>query len=122
MRFDIAIYGVHGLFWAAFGITRTILARRDPAKLGPPAGATTEISETAPHSRALMAVHMFGFGLLYFGLANAVLPNRVPHLFPLQWLVGTVVILMGSCLMCWALVFFRSWRFRAKLDAGHELA
>ena len=24
--------------------------------------------------------------------------------------------------MCWSLLYFRSWRFRAKLDAGHELA
>jgi len=32
------------------------------------------------------------------------------------------VILAGAYLMCWALVFFRSWRFRAELDVGHELA
>jgi protein-S-isoprenylcysteine O-methyltransferase Ste14 len=36
--------------------------------------------------------------------------------------VGAVVIAAGAALMSWARVWFASWRFRAKLDASHQLA
>ncbi|MFL5493652.1 MAG: methyltransferase family protein [Gemmatimonadales bacterium] len=65
---------------------------------------------------------MVPFGLMYFGVGNAVLPNRVPSWFPGQRMVGFLVIMVGAVFMCWALLHFRSWRFRAQLDAGHELA
>jgi protein-S-isoprenylcysteine O-methyltransferase Ste14 len=120
---DFAIYGVHVLFWAAFGVTRTVIARLDASAPTPASAAPkAEVAQTAPYSRLLVAVHMLGFGLMYFGMANAVIPNRVPELFPLQRLVGTLVIACGAVMMCWSLLFFRSWRFRAKLDQGHELA
>ncbi len=32
------------------------------------------------------------------------------------------MIALGAALMSWALVSFHSWRFRAKLDEGHQLA
>jgi protein-S-isoprenylcysteine O-methyltransferase Ste14 len=119
---DLAIYGVHALYWASFGVTHWILGRLDRAAAAPPDTAKAASAETAPHSRALVAFHAVGFGLLYFGLGNAVIPNRVPHRFPLQWLAGAAVIALGAFLMCWALVWFRSWRFRAKVESGHELA
>jgi protein-S-isoprenylcysteine O-methyltransferase Ste14 len=56
------------------------------------------------------------------GVGAAVIPRRVPVWFPGQRIAGTLIIALGAWLMCWALVYFRSWRFRAKLDAGHELA
>jgi protein-S-isoprenylcysteine O-methyltransferase Ste14 len=65
---------------------------------------------------------MFAFGVMYFGLGQAVIPSRVPEWFPGQRLVGASVIVSGAALMSWALVYFRSWRFRAKLDQGHQLA
>src|SRR5205814_46357 len=74
------------------------------------------------HSRALMALHMTAFGVMYFGVAQAVLPQRVPEWFPGQRVAGTAVIAIGAAMMVWARVYFRSWRFRAKLDRGHELA
>jgi protein-S-isoprenylcysteine O-methyltransferase Ste14 len=79
-------------------------------------------SQTAPYSRALLGVHMFAFGAMYFGVGTAVLPNRVPGLFVGQSVVATVVIALGAWLMCWTLLYFSSWRFRAKLDEGHQLA
>ena len=41
---------------------------------------------------------------------------------PWQRVVGSGVIAAGAVLMVWALVSFQSWRFRAKLDADHQLA
>ncbi len=114
------IYGAHVAFWGAFAITRAILAGRDRA-----AGANAPVAaktETAKFSRALVAFHMLAFGLMYFGLAQAVLPDRVPELFFGQRIAGALVIALGAAMACWALVWFRSWRFRARLDEGHELA
>ena len=76
----------------------------------------------APFSRALLAVHMLAFAVMYLGMANAVFPRRVPNWFPGQRVVGSMVIASGALLATWALVHFRSWRFRAKLEEGHQLA
>jgi protein-S-isoprenylcysteine O-methyltransferase Ste14 len=65
---------------------------------------------------------MLGFGAMYFGLGQAVIGGRVPDLFAHQRLAGTIVILAGAGLISWALVFFRSWKFRAKIESDHELA
>lgn len=118
---DFAIYAVHVAFWGAFGVTHQL---RGPgaaaAATSPTARAATPA--TARFSRTLVAIHMVAFAVMYAGIGNAVLPDRVPHWFPGQRVVGTLVMAAGSALMCWSLVYFRSWRFRAKLDAGHELA
>src|SRR5438094_9711231 len=65
---------------------------------------------------------MIAFGVMYFGIAQAVIPGQVPERFAGQRIVGTTVMALGWSLICWSLAFFRSWRFRAKLDAGHRLA
>ncbi|MEO8138435.1 MAG: isoprenylcysteine carboxylmethyltransferase family protein [Gemmatimonadota bacterium] len=122
-NYDLAIYAVHAGFWTAFGVTRMVVQRR-----GPPGDAQAESAPhadseaSAPYSRSLLVVHALAFGVMYFGLGNAVIPNRVPLWFPGQRLVGFIVIAAGAALMSWALVWFRSWRFRAKVDRGHELA
>jgi protein-S-isoprenylcysteine O-methyltransferase Ste14 len=120
MRLDLGLYLVHALYWSAFGLTRAVVRDRPAATAA--AQPVSGRSETAPFSRALMALHMLAFGVLYFGVAEAVLPNAVPNRFPGQRLVGALVIAGGAALMCWSLVYFRSWRFRAKVEAGHELA
>jgi protein-S-isoprenylcysteine O-methyltransferase Ste14 len=123
MKLDFAIYTVHWGFWGAFGLTRVILRSRD--RKDSRAVDTTLISQkeqTAPFSRALLAFHALAFGLMYFGMGLAVIPGRVPNWFPGQRLAGTLVIAGGAALMVWALVYFRSWRVRATLDKGHQLA
>lgn len=70
----------------------------------------------------MLAVHFVAFGVMYMGLGAAVIPGRVPVWFRGQRIVGILVIAAGAVVMCWALLYFRSWRFRARLDAGHELA
>src|ERR1700730_3051057 len=123
MKLDFAIYPVDWAFWGAFGLTRVILRRRD--RNDSRAADTAPISQqetTAPFSRALLAFHALAFGLMYFGIGYAVIPGRVPNLFPGQRVAGALVIAGGAALMVWALVYFRSWRFRATLDESHELA
>jgi protein-S-isoprenylcysteine O-methyltransferase Ste14 len=123
VKLDFQIYTVHWMFWSAFGFTRVILRRRD--RNDSRAVDTAPISQkekTAPFSRALLAFHALAFAMMYFGIGFAVIPGRVPNCFPGQRLAGTLVIAGGAALMVWALVYFRSWRFRATLDKGHELA
>ena len=119
---DLALYLFHALFWGSFGITRR-LAR---AGQGPPAAAEDAAvrgpERVAPWSRGVLMVHMVAFGVMYFGIGNAVIPDRVPELFPGQRWVGGLVILVGSGFASWALLHFKSWRYRAALAEGHELA
>jgi protein-S-isoprenylcysteine O-methyltransferase Ste14 len=118
---DLILYVVHAAFWSAFGVTRWLLSRRD----GGPAAEPAVISQqetTARFSRGLIFVHMAAFAVMYFGIANAVIPQRVPIWFAGQRVVGAAIITGGAALVVWALVNFRSWRYRAKLDAGHQLA
>lgn len=119
---DLLVYAVHLAFWGSFVLTR--MRVRTPAGL-PAADASTPVADreqTAPFSRALLTFHMTAFGVMYFGIGNAVLPNRVPTWFAGQALIGSVAIALGAALLCWTLVHFRSWRFRAKLEQGHQLS
>src|SRR4051794_36757173 len=119
---DLAIYGAHAAFWAVFIITR--LAVKEPASTvsAPHANApVVEKETTARHSRGLLSFHMAGFGILYYGIARGVFGRMPPLFVGLPWL-GGAVLAVGSFLTVWSLVYFKSWRFRAQLDAGHELA
>lgn len=122
MHADLLVYLAHLLFWGAIGFTRWIITRSGNHSLSvepDPAAATTR---TAPYSRALLIFHALAFGIMYFGLGNAVLPDRVPLLFGGQRVVATLTIAFGAFLVCWAMLSFNSWRFRAKLEEGHQLA
>jgi protein-S-isoprenylcysteine O-methyltransferase Ste14 len=121
VKLDFHIYTVHWAFWGAFGLTRIILRSRDRNR----AADTAPISQqetTAPFSRALVAFHGLAFAVMYLGISIAVIPGRVPIWFPGQRVAGSLVIAGGAALMVSALVYFRSWRFRATLDKGHQLA
>ena len=123
MKLDFAIYFVHWAFWGAFGVTRVILRSLD--RKDSRAADTAPLSQkenTAPFSRALLAFHALAFGVMYFGIGYAVIPGRVPRWFPGQRVAGTLVIAAGAALVVWSLVYFRSWRFRATVDKGHQLA
>ena len=123
MKLDFAIYTVHWGFWGAFGLTRVILRSRDRNDSRPVDTAPISQKEkTAPFSRALLAVHALAFGVMYFGIGYAVVPGHVPIWFPGQRVAGTLVIAGGAALVVSALVYFRSWRFRAILDKSHQLS
>jgi protein-S-isoprenylcysteine O-methyltransferase Ste14 len=127
-RIDLLLYVVHAAFWATFGIAShraDRMAADDPPPVGPAAsGSTTKADQpqVATRSRLLIVMHIAAFAVLYFGIAQVVLPATVPAWFPGQRVVGLVIIAGGAAIMAWARLYFRSWRFRAKLDAGHELA
>jgi protein-S-isoprenylcysteine O-methyltransferase Ste14 len=119
---DRLIYAVHIAFWGSFGITRMLANRGAPPPSAEPPSTKESAAQTAPFSRAMLAFHMTAFGVMYFGLNNSVIGHKVPDLFPGQRIAGTAVIALGAFMMCWSLVYFRSWRFRAQLDASHQLA
>jgi protein-S-isoprenylcysteine O-methyltransferase Ste14 len=118
---DLLIYAVHTAFWWAFVITHLVLKARGKRAHAERA-VEAEQSHTAPRSRALVAFHSLAFGAMYFGLAIAILPDRVPSWFDGQRVAGTIVIAAGAVLTSWTLVHFQSWRFRAALDEHHVLA
>jgi protein-S-isoprenylcysteine O-methyltransferase Ste14 len=117
---DLLIYVAHLGFWASFGITR-MLTRASPEDVAAPEDVAQQ-ETTAPFSRIVLGFHMLAFGLMYFGVGNAVIPDRVPSWFAGQRVLGVLVMALGAALMSWAVAFFHSWRFRAKLDQGHQLA
>jgi protein-S-isoprenylcysteine O-methyltransferase Ste14 len=120
---DFLIYAVHVAFWGSFGLTRMLVGARGKSQSSSDARAPAAQAEhVAPFSRSLLAFHMFAFGVMYFGIGAAVFPSRVPTRFPGQRIVGACIIALGAALMSWTLVFFRSWRFRAKIEEGHRLA
>ena len=118
-HFDIWIYGVHAAFWAAFAITQRMVGAGGAASA---AGPTTTAPLVARFSRAVFMVHFIAFGLMYAGVGGAVFAQTAIPSVPWQRAAGALIIAAGCAIMCWSLVYFRSWRFRAKLDAGHELA
>ncbi len=142
---NLWLYVLHGLFWAAFVLTRWWVGRRaaQPTLVSAPPAPPTQVAgqapqvqqvrqaqqvpqaqqlHQAPNAKALLAFHSVGFGLLYFALGQAIMTRRVPHLFPGQRMLACVLVLLGAAFACWALLYFRSWRFKAQLDAGHDLA
>ncbi|HEY4101214.1 MAG TPA: isoprenylcysteine carboxylmethyltransferase family protein [Gemmatimonadales bacterium] len=128
---DIAIYAVHGAFWAAFGITRSLSRSTEPDPAAAAEPTTSEpataqpaaaVPTTARFSRLLVAIHAIGFFVMYMGIGSAVFGTGVPHWFTGQQVVGALVIAVGARLMCWALLHFRSWRFQARIESDHELA
>ena len=121
-NFDFVIYAVHVAFWTSFGVVPLFQRAASPRAAEPASPVVALEAKTARFSRALLIFHSIAFGAMYFGLANAVFPDRVPTWFPGQRVVGTLVMAGGAALMCWARVHFHSWRFRAKLDEGHQLA
>jgi len=111
------------MYWSAFGITMVVLRLMyDREREEPAPTLVAGEAHTARHSRALIAFHSVAFVVMYSGIAVAVFGRRVPVWFDGQRTLGTMVIAIGTVLMVFTLVHFRSWRFRATLDRGHQLA
>jgi protein-S-isoprenylcysteine O-methyltransferase Ste14 len=120
---DLLIYAVHALYWGSFAGTVLVLRSLDRRSVRVESSVPmAKEQKSAPFSRVLLGFHMAAFALMYFGMANAVVPGRVPTWFVGQRWAGTVIILCGAGLLMWARLYFRSWRFRAELNVGHELA
>jgi protein-S-isoprenylcysteine O-methyltransferase Ste14 len=120
MQHDLGIYIAHAGFFLSFVIVRRIAARASRDRGGTPVVASE--AATAPASRILFVTHVGAFFLLYFGIAAAVFGPPPRLLFLPQIVVGALLIAVGAVLSCWTLLYFRSWRFRAAIGVGHELA
>lgn len=123
----VGIYVAHALFWFAFGVAGLYARRRYPAPAVHDAAATST-SRTGDALRAknaslLVWVHALGFFVLFMGVGRAVGNREIPF-HPPAWRVaaGLAIIALGAMLAFWARVSFASWRIRAQLDAGHQLA
>jgi protein-S-isoprenylcysteine O-methyltransferase Ste14 len=112
------IYVAHGVFYSVF-LLRLLPRGQDP----PPAAAPSAAApRAAPRSRGLLAFHTASFGVLYFGIGEAVFSPRPGRgLWPPQPVPGAALTLMGAIVVAWALLVFRSWRLLARIDTGHQL-
>ena len=117
---DWLLYLLHALFWGCFALARSLTRRRAPAPT--PGPATSGPERVAPWSRSLLLVHTAAFGVMYFGMGNTIIPGRVADMFPGQRLLGTLVIGVGGAFAAAAMLHFTSWRYRAALAEGHQLA
>ena len=123
VKIDLNIYFTHAAFWGAFGATRLFV--QFAARKSPQVSETASFSKegkTAPFSRALLVFHMLAFGFMYWGIGLAVFSGHIPVLMSGQRILGFLIIALAAILMASALVYFRSWRFRAQLEEGHQLA
>ena len=68
-----------------------------------------------------MAFHALGFGVAYYGMSTVWLGHGPRLLFEPRPAVGASILVAAAALVAWTLVVFRSWRFQAKIDSGHEL-
>jgi protein-S-isoprenylcysteine O-methyltransferase Ste14 len=116
---DLAIYIAHAAFWGVFVVARITSRRTTQSE---PDGPVPREKRTAKYSRLVMATHFVAFSLMYTGIANAIFSGRVPDWFAGQRAAGAIIIGIGAVLGASALLYFRSWRFRAALNEGHQLA
>jgi protein-S-isoprenylcysteine O-methyltransferase Ste14 len=123
----MGIYVAHICFWLVFAAANVYARRRYPATATPDIAATSASREGEPlrakNASLLVAVHAFAFAVLFYGVGRAVWNRNVPF-EPPTWrvVVGVAIIAIGAVLAFWARVSFASWRVRAQLDAGHQLA
>ena len=124
---DVYLYALHAAFWATFVLTRLIARSRGVAPPSPlttntmPPAVPTAVA-TARFSRLAFVPHLIAFAILYIGIESAVVRHRVPEWFTGQRIVGALLIVAGAALAASALLYFRSWRLRAQIDAEHQLA
>jgi type IV secretory pathway VirJ component/protein-S-isoprenylcysteine O-methyltransferase Ste14 len=114
------IYAFHALFYAVF-VPRWLLRwwhARDRRSV------SHAQEQAAGGSQVPLVLHALAMGVLYAGLARAVLAPPAaadPHLLPPQKMAGGALMLAAAALAAWTLAVFRSWRLAARIEHGHEL-
>ena len=120
---DWSLYLFHLIFWISFVVTLLVTRSRGQRNSHDVSDAEASPTElTAPNSRLLVAIHSLAFGVMYFGVGVAVIPNRIPTWFVGHQEFGAALILAAAVVACSALAVFQSWRLRAKISGGHVLA
>jgi protein-S-isoprenylcysteine O-methyltransferase Ste14 len=114
------IYAFHALFYAVF-VPRWLLRwwhARDRQSV------SHDQDQAASGSQVPLVLHVLAMGVLYAGLARAVLAPPAAAdmpLIPPQRMAGGVSMLAAAALAAWTLAVFRSWRLAARIENGHEL-
>ncbi len=116
---DLAIYAAHGCFWVALLAAR-LAGRKQKQSEG--SGIVAREKKTAKYSRVLVGIHFVAFAFMYTGIGAAVFQEQTPTWFSGQRIVGGIIIGVGAALSASAMLYFRSWRFRAEVSSGHQLA
>lgn len=117
-RVDYLVYAAHAGFWLVFAVASRMRRRGQPGNDNPVSNA----KRTAAHSRLLVGIHFAAFAVINWGIGQALFGGGVPRLFSGQRIVGALVIAAGALLSASAVLYFRSWRFRAAVNTGHQLA
>jgi protein-S-isoprenylcysteine O-methyltransferase Ste14 len=115
---DLRIYVAHVIFWLMFAAGDFVARSRGTSAAGP----ASETPARAPRAGLLVGIHMGAFALMYMGIGQAVFGRKIPAVSSSQIVVGALIIFAGGALAASARLAFASWRFRAQLDAGHQLA
>jgi protein-S-isoprenylcysteine O-methyltransferase Ste14 len=94
----LILYGMHVALWSLFCAARLWMRGRPGLANAHSAGLRASREYTAAYSRTLLVFHVCGIAMFYVGVATAPL---------------------GRSVQTWTSV--HSWRFRAKLEEGHQL-
>jgi protein-S-isoprenylcysteine O-methyltransferase Ste14 len=122
---DAAIVAFHILYNGVFLVRVIPAAGATPAPASPSSGESVraDARQEARFSRSLVFLHTLAFFAMYWGLGHGVFSGaEIRELFPYQRVVGGAVLLLAVALALSALLAFRSWRIRAAIEPGHELA
>jgi protein-S-isoprenylcysteine O-methyltransferase Ste14 len=118
----MVLYTIHVALWISFCAARLFVLQRRGLRTTRSTGATASREYTAAYSRTLLIAHTCGIAVFYFGVAKAPLTQSPPTWVFAQRVIGVLILALGATLIAWAIASLRSWRFRAKLNKGHELA
>jgi len=115
------LYAIHVGLWISFIAARLFVRSGGGLRNAPPTAPRVSREYTAAYSRVFLVFHACGIVVFYAGVVTARPADSVHAGTPAQRVVGGLVIAVGAALIGWAIVSLHSWRFRAKLDAGHQL-
>lgn len=117
----IVLYSIHAALWISFCAARLFIGQAHRRINTRSVGPTAPREYTAAYSRAFLAFHVCGISIFYLGVAVARLTPAMPTRIIVQRGIGVLITALGASLIGWAIASLRSWRFRAKVDKGHEL-
>ncbi|HEV7839405.1 MAG TPA: isoprenylcysteine carboxylmethyltransferase family protein [Gemmatimonadaceae bacterium] len=119
---NLILYGIHVAMWSSFCAARLFMRGRPGLRNAQSGGLQALREYTAAYSRTLLVFHMCGIAMFYVGVAKARLDRPAQPWVSAHRSVGVLIIVLGATLIAWAIASLHSWRFRAKLDEGHQLA
>jgi len=109
---------IHVGLWISFIAAHLFVRGRRGVRNPGPAALRVSREYTAAYSRALLVLHTCGIVVFYAGVVTARPSAQIWA--SAQRVVGGLIIALGATLIGWAIASLHSWRFRAKLDAGHQ--